>query len=800
MAFFVALPLVLAAVLPVVPPASAGMSGSALDRIDGAVAAALARKEAPGAVVLVGRRDKVVFRRAYGDRALVPAKELMTVDTVFDMASLTKVMATATSVMTLVEAGKLRLDEPVARSLPEFAAGGGERATVTVEELLTHRAGFVPDDPMDLYTGPPAEIFARKYRQPLAQEPGARFVYSDVGYEVLGEVVRAVAGEPLDRYAARVVFSPLGMSDTEFRPEEDGVGHGRVPLERIAPTERRDGGAIIRGTVHDPRAFAVGGVAGHAGLFSSADDVARFAAAILAGGRGVLSPAGVASMTTPRVYGDRELRAIGWDVATGYSSPRGAIFPLGSFGHTGWTGTSLWIDPTTGVYVVILTSRTHPDGSGNVVPLRSRVATIVASAITDVTPQTLRRASEPYLPLLSLPSSRASAAKAAAAGPASFDVQAGVDVLEAKAFAPIAGQRVALLTNRTGITRDGRSTVAVLLSDGAKAKGVSLVRLFSPEHGLYAQLDEKVGDMTDKATGLPVVSLYGEKRRPAPEDLAGLDAVVVDLQDAGARFYTYLTSVGWLMEEAAKAKVKVVVLDRPDPIGGALVEGPPADADKLSFTAVHTIPVRTGMTIAEVAKMVAAERSIPVDLEVVPLAGWKRGFHFEDTGLPWVAPSPNLRTPTQAVLYPGVALLETTNVSVGRGTDTPFEVVGAPWIDGLALARTLNLRRLPGVRFAPESFQPSSSTHAGQACHGLRISVVDRSAVRPVALGLEIAVALRDLYPKDWDRSRLGVLLANGAALARFERGESAAQIESGWAAALMEFERRRAGFLLYAE
>ncbi len=484
---------------------------------------------------------------------------------------------------------------------------------------------------------------------------------------------------------------------------------------------------------------------------------------------------------------------------------RGDLFPLGSFGHSGWTGTSLWIDPTTGVFVVILTSRVHPDGGGNVIGLRSRVATIAAAAVTDVTPEALRRASEPYLALASLPSSRAAANAAAGATPgapaaSSFDVQAGVDVLESKAFAEIAGKRVALLTNRTGLARDGRSTIAVLRSEKARAAGVSLVRLFSPEHGLFAEKDEKVGDTTDPATGLPVVSLYGEKRRPAPEDLAGLDAVVVDLQDAGARFYTYLTSVGWLMEEAAKAKVAVVVLDRPDPIGGALVEGPPADADRLSFTAVHTIPVRTGMTIGEVARMVAAERAIPVDLKVVPLAGWKRSFFYEDTGLRWVAPSPNLRTPTQALLYPGVALLETTNVSVGRGTDTPFEVVGAPWIDAAALARTLNLRRLPGVRFAPETFTPASSTHAGAACQGVRISVVDRAAVRPVALGLEIAVALRDLHPKEWDRSRLGVLLASAAALARFEKGETAAQIESGWAAALMEFERRRAAFLLYPD
>jgi uncharacterized protein YbbC (DUF1343 family) len=775
------------------------MSAETLARIDAAVADAIARQEAPGAVVLVGRGGRVVFRKAYGQKAVVPAPEPMTVDTVFDLASVTKVVATATSVMALVEAGKLRLADPVGRHLPEFAAGGGGRAAITVEQLLTHRAGFVPDDPMDLYAGTPAEIFASKHRQPLAHEPGSRFVYSDVGFEVLGELVRTLAGEPLDRFAARTVFAPLGMADTEFRPQQDGVGRGRVPVERIAPTEARDG-VMVRGTVHDPRAFALGGVAGHAGLFGTADDLARYAAALLSGGAGVLSPAGVASMTRPRVHGDRDLRAIGWDVDTGYSSCRGDLFPVGSFGHTGWTGTSLWIDPTSGVFVVLLTSRVHPDGSGNVVGLRSRVATIAAAAVRDVPAEALRRASEPFLPLLALPSGRAARTAASSSAPPTFDVRAGVDVLEAKGFAEIAGKRVALLTNRTGITHDGRSTVSVLRSEKARAAGVTLVRLFSPEHGLWAEKDESLGDTTDPESGLPVVSLYGEKRRPSPEDLAGIAAVVVDLQDAGTRFYTYLTSVGWLMEEAAKAKVAVVVLDRPNPIGGALVEGPPADADRLSFTAVHTLPVRTGMTIGEVARMVAAERKVPVDLTVVALEGWRRGLFFDETGLPWVPPSPNLRTPTQALLYPGVGLLETTNISVGRGTDTPFEIVGAPWMDGVALARTLNLRRLPGVRFAPVTFTPASSKHAGAACRGVRVSVVERAAVRPVALGLEIAVALRDVFPRDWDRTRLGVLLANEAARARLEKGETAPQIESGWAAALMEFERRRVAFLLYAD
>lgn len=800
--------------LPIVRPESVAMSTAALARIDAVVESSLARKEAPGAVVLVGRHGKVVYRRAFGHRALVPSPEPMTVDTVFDMASVTKVAATATSILRLVEEGRVRLADPVGRYLPGFAAGGGARAEVTVEQLLTHRAGLPPDDPMSFYVtakdGSPdlAETWARKNRRPLDLAPGSRFVYSDAGFEVLGELVRAVTGEPLDAYAARAVFAPLGMRETEFRPVPGGPGgsegRGRLPVSRIAPCEPRDG-RMIRGTVHDPRAFAVGGVAGHAGLFSTADDMALYCAAILAGGGPVLSPATVAAMTRPYPFGDRDLRGLGWDVDTHFSSCRGDLFPVGSFGHTGWTGTSLWLDPTTDVFVVILANRVHPDGSGNVVALRSRVATAAAAAVTDVSPAALRAASEAVL-ALEVPAAAASVAARSAARapappvPAPPDVRPGVELLEAKGFAAIAGKRVALLTNRTGRTRDGRGTASVLLSAAAQKAGVRLVRLFSPEHGLFAEKDEKVPDGTDAATGLPVVSLYGEKRRPSPSDLEGLDAVVVDLQDAGTRFYTYLTSVGWLMEEAAKAKVAVVVLDRPDPIGGVAVEGPPADPSSLSFTAVHTIPIRPGMTLGEVAKMVAAERSIPVDLSVVSASGWRRSLFYDETGLPWVPPSPNLRTPGQALLYPGVALLETTNVSVGRGTDTPFEVVGAPWLDAAALARTLSGRRLPGLRFVEVEFTPASSTHAGKPCRGVRIAVVDRAAVKPVALGLELACALRDLHPREWDRSRFGVLLAHAASIARFERGEGAASIESGWAAALMEFERRRGAYLLYPD
>ncbi len=806
-----------AAALALAPPATAGMSADRLRALDRVVEESIRNKECPGAVVLVGRRGNVVFRKAYGNRAVSPGVEAMTVDTVFDMASLTKVVATATSVLTLVEDGRVRLQDRVAKHIPEFASGGGARDQVTVEELLTHRAGLAPDDPMSLYTGTKEEIFERKYKQPLANLPGARFVYSDVGYEVLGELVRKVSGQPLDEYAAKRIFEQLGMKDTGFLPlssPSKKISSFSPPLSRIAPTEKING-VVRRGAVHDPRAYALGGVAGHAGLFSTADDLARFCAAMLKDGGGVLSPAGVASMMRPRFYGDGVLRGLGWDVGSSFSSNRGDLFPLGSVGHTGWTGTSMWLDPATDTFVILLTNRNHPDESGNVVALRGKVATIVASAITDRRPEELRRASEETALLAavgsmasgarsaSAPSAPSSKAKVSAAAPARVlgQVRPGIDTLEENSFKQLAGMRIALLTNHTGLTRDGRSTIDVLNSEKARAAGVTLSKLFSPEHGIRGTLDEEVSDSVDERTGLHVRSLYGDtpgSRRPSAADLAGLDALVVDLQDAGCRFYTYLTTLGYVLEEAARAKVKVVVLDRPNPIRADVTEGPPADADALTFVAYHSIPIRTGMTIGELAGLFNAERKIGADLTVVKMSGYARDLWYDETGLSWVNPSPNLRSVTEAALYPGIGLLETTNVSVGRGTDAPFEQLGAPWMDGPRVAMTLNARGIAGVRFTPVTFTPASSVFKGEKCSGFRITVVNRDALNAVLLGFHVATALRDLHLKDWKSERLSRLLVNAAALARFQRGETAGEIAGAWAAGTMEFETRRTPFLLY--
>lgn len=758
--------------------------------IDSAIGESISRGELPGAVVLVGSRDRVVFRKAYGNRAVLPAREPMTVDTVFDVASLTKPIATATSVMILVERGKIALRDPVVRYIPEFAPEGGDREKVTVEQLLTHRAGLPPDDPIELYTGTRAEIFERKYRQPLEAPPGSRFRYSDVGYEVLGELVERVSGQPLDRFAEENVFRPLGMRDSHFRPvaasrflgERMGLTDpSRPPISRIAPTERRED-RWMRGEVHDPRAFAVGGVAGHAGLFSTADDLSRYCRMVLAGGKlgsaRVLSPLGVEAMTRPRFYGDDDLRGLGWDIATAWSRNRGDLFPPGSFGHTGFTGTSLWLDPSSGTYVVFLSNHLHPDGKGNVIRLRGLVSTIVAASLATDT--------------------RVAARRLAARVPVRRNVLAGVDVLVAEEFAPLAGKRVGLVTHAAGRARDGRSTIEVLASDEAKKAGVKLVAIFSPEHGILSDADSRVADQVDSGTGLPIHSLYGDRRRPRPEDLAGVEALVLDLQDVGTRFYTYITTIRYVLEEAARAKVPVVVLDRPDPIGPLAVEGPLADPDRLSFTVPHTIPVRYGMTPGELALLFNDELKIGARLEVVKLSGWTRGLWYDETGLEWVNPSPNMRSLTEATLYPGIGLLETANLSVGRGTDTPFEVVGAPWLDGRRLAAVLSERKIRGVTFTPIHFTPASSTYAGERCGGVRLTVTDRDALAPVALGIEIAVALRDLHPGDWRMVKLPDLLANRDAFERLQKGDTAESIIRSWKPGQDAFLARRARFLLY--
>jgi uncharacterized protein YbbC (DUF1343 family)/CubicO group peptidase (beta-lactamase class C family) len=787
----------------------AGISSRHLALIDPLVAESISKHEMPGAVVLVSHNGQTVWRKAYGARALQPAREEMTADTVFDLASLTKVIATTTSIMILVERGQLRLADPVSKYIPELKGQGRER--VTIELLLTHRAGFAPDFNLGERWSTYEEAMNHLYREPLRNKPGARFVYSDIGFITLGEVVHRVSGQSLDLFAAQNIFKPLGMKDTQFKP-----GSNLTP--RIAPTEHLsaaanylggDGKSLVsdrwlRGEVHDPTAFRMGGVAGHAGLFSTADDLAIFCQMLLNGGiyKGVriLSPMGIAMMTRPRaVSGTGATRGLGWDISTSFSSNKGEVFPNGSFGHTGFTGTSVWIDPSSHTFVIFLSNRVHPDGKGDVGSVRGRIASVVASAVEDTSPVEAEEFSRRYAAeviLSELQEHTILTQEAVAFVPARFSsgVLTGIDVLAKDGFKSLQGKRVGLVTNHTGRDKSGKPTIDILKD----APGVKLQSLFSPEHGIRGALDEKVSDTKDEQTGLPVFSLYGERRRPSPEQLKDLDALVFDIQDVGARFYTYISTLGNVMESAAASHIPLYVLDRPNPIGALDVEGPVADADKLGFTAFHTIPVRHGMTIGELAQLFNKQRNIECDLRVVKMENYNRAMWFDSTNLIWVNPSPNMRSLSEATLYPGIGLLETTNVSVGRGTDTPFEIIGAPWIDAQKLSSALNERNIEGVKFVPVQFTPKSSVFKDQLCNGINIIVTDRLKFHPVTAGIEIAVALRRLFTAQWKVDDYSRLLVNADTLARIKQGESAETIIQSWSKGLDGFKKAREEVLLY--
>lgn len=747
--------------LPMVSPESAGMDAARLGQIESAVQKALDEKKMPGCVVLIGRKGKVAYLKAFGSKRLAPQVEPMTTDTVFDLASLTKPIATATSVMRLVEEGKVRLRDAVSLHIADFAQGN--KGEITVEQLLTHQGGLIADNPMADFAEGKEKAIEKLISIHRIHPQGTKFVYSDVGFLLLGELVSRMSGKGLDIYAKETIFEPLGMRETMYLPTEE-------LKSRAAPTEMRHE-KWMQGEVHDPRAYALGGVAGHAGLFSAAEDLALYADMMLRGGAApqgrVLGEATVRKMTTRHPVSSG-YRGLGWDMQTGYSSNKGETMSASAFGHGGFTGTGIWIDPELDLFVIFLSNRVHPSGKGLVNPLIGTVGTIAASSIVDGPSES---------------------------SVAPTQVLCGIDVLEREAFRRLEGRKIGLITNHTGATREGVTTVQAF----HRAKNLELKALFSPEHGIAGKLDEnKIGDSRDEATGLPVFSLYGESRSPSEKSLEGIDTLVFDIQDIGCRFYTYVSTMKLAMEAAAKAKIKFVVLDRPNPLGGLIVEGPALDEGAESFVGYHTVAVRHGMTVGELAMMMNEERKIGVDLEVVKVEGWNRGDYFDACGLAWIDPSPNMRSMNAAMLYPGVGLWEMTNLSVGRGTDTPFEIIGVPWIDGRELASALNAARLPGISFIAKDFTPSASKFKGEKCGGVMMVVTDRARVRSLDIGFELARQLRALYGEKWRTKELDRLLGSQKTAAAILKGSSLEDIHAAAAQESKSFIHRRTKFLLY--
>lgn len=749
--------------------------------LDNAIEEAITAGQIPGAVLLAGLRDGTILHlKAYGARALTPAREAMTTDTIFDAASLTKVVATTASIMKLVERGKVRLNERVTQHLPGFQGGSSD---ITVRHLLTHFSGMRPD--LDLkpeWSGYDTGIRKALVDHPVAA-PGERFIYSDINFILLGEIVRKVSGKPLEEFALTEIFIPLGMKETMFQPPPE-------LRSRIAPTEKDPAtGAPLRGVVHDTTTRFMRGVAGHAGLFTTAADLAKFAEMMLNLGQRkdvrLFSPLTVRKFTSPQTPPDQPvLRGLGFDMDSPFSGNRGDLYPLGSYGHTGFTGTSLWMDPATGSYVALLANSVHPDRRPPITSLRGRVATVVAASLGVDAPGILLTGYGEAMNGIRRTVNR------------NAQVLTGLDVLAAEGFAPLRGKRVGLITNHTGLSRDGRRNVDLMA-----AAGLNVTALFSPEHGMAGTEDhEKIGHSRDAATGIPVWSLYqGQSRRPSPEMLSKVDLLVFDIQDVGARFYTYSCTMRYAFEEAAKLGLPVWLLDRPNPITGAHMEGPMLDADLHSFVGCFSIPLRHGLTMGELAGMLKAELGGKLDLHVVQLKNWRRGDWFDATGLTWVNPSPNMRSLNAALLYPGLAMIEASrNYSVGRGTDAPFEQIGADWIEGRKLAAFLNARMVPGVRMYPVKFKPVESHYKGVEVEGVRFVITDREVFDSVRLGLELGSALEKLYPGriPWDDNQR--LIGSKSTSDAIRTGRDPRLIHDDLHQAVKDFADQRTRYLLY--
>ncbi|HMK60755.1 MAG TPA: serine hydrolase [Dissulfurispiraceae bacterium] len=745
---------------------------------------AIKNRKTPGAVVVIGNKSGVYYSRAFGYQSVEPAKVAMTEDTIFDIASLTKVVATSTAVMQLVEKKKIRLDDPVAKYWPAFRKNG--KSLITVRQLMTHYSGLRPDL-RDAYSWKGYSTALKKIIAERPQcQPGSCYEYSDINFEILGELVQRIAGQRLDKYCRRNIFDPLGMRDT-------GFGTSASALIRTAPTEHRQG-KLICGEAHDPTCYAMGGISGHAGLFSTATDLSLFARMMLNGGTlgkaRILRADTVEQMTLPQSpRGKSRLRGLGWDIEPPFASNAGELSPVGAYGHLGYTGTALWIDPITQTFIIVLTNRVHPAGQGDVKDLRAGIKALVSANLGPIAPATILD-KRPSLATFFI-----SKGSSSSEVDNSSRILTGIDILRRDKFVLLAGKTIGLITNHTGVDSTGRRTVDLLSS----APGVKLKAIFSPEHGIDGTIDAKVASSRDGKTGLPVYSLYGVTLRPTDLMLEGIEALVFDIQDIGVRFYTYISTMGYAMESAAKKNIPIYVLDRPDPITASVVQGPVSDSIAAkSFTSYFLMPVRYGMTAGELAQMFNAEYRIGADLHVIKMSGYRREQWYDETGLKWINPSPNIRSLLEATLYPGVALIEGANVSVGRGTATPFELLGAPWIDAGKLASYLNARAIAGVKFEEAEFTPISSNFKKRRCYGVRIVLIDRLLFDPVYMGVEIMSALHRLYPKDFDLNDTLGLVGSRSVLDDMRRGHDPKSIALSWQSQLEKFRQTRAKYLLY--
>ncbi|HNZ49356.1 MAG TPA: DUF1343 domain-containing protein [Candidatus Hydrogenedentes bacterium] len=676
------------------------------DYLMSALSRAVADAQAPGAVACVGENGRTIFKGATGFRALVPEKERADTETIYDLASLTKVIATTTSVLLLREQAQLDLDDALYRYLPL-----ANLDKVSIRQVLTHTAGLVSWKAF--YTelsGPLAYTDAIARLAASRDQRGTR-VYSDLGFILLTRVIEEITHESFDVFCREQIFQPLKMVNTFFKPAPSFK-------ERCAPTEKCSWRKrLIRGEVHDQNAFAMGGVSGHAGLFSTAADLELFCQALLSGK--ILSEATLTDITREGQVPGYPWQGLGWWIDPWTSGANGYLPSRTAFGHTGWTGTSMWMDRSTGVYAVLLSNTCHPDVSHrNNGALRRTFYSKVASLFYKN----------------------------------SANAHTGLDALVRNDFEEIKGKRLGVLTNSAAQDQTGRSAALVLGQSGA----ATVMRFFSPEHGFQgeAEAGEAVGSKKDGT--VPVISLYGGKSAPDRKDLQGIDLFVVDLPDIGARYYTYMATMKECMASCAEAQIPVLVLDRPNPLGGLVLEGKPAEEFGTAVCCAP-VPVRHGMTLGEVALFFQEQffKGKKLELRIVKAENWWYDFTHPESALPWTPPSPNIPTPDTALLYIGTCLFEGVNMNEGRGTERPFRICGAPWLKAEEVIAAVEPSALEGCTLKPALYIPKSipgkaanPEYKDQLCHGIEFEITDRRTIRPFAMVTAVLSAIHKRHPE----------------------------------------------------
>ena len=795
--------------LPVRTPAELNFDSRLTEWIDAVADEIMAGDETSGLVIAIGRKDGLAYLKAFGDRQVEPERLPMEVNTVFDMASITKCVATATSMAVLFDRGTFSLDDPIGRYIPSFAQNGKD--DVTFRLCLEHMSGINPVWFLNYHASSVDEIWDHVMAEPLLKPTGTSYRYICQNFLILGKTVEVLSGEKVGDFAEKNIYRPLGMYDSGFRPKDklDEASPSEKPAaedwyNRCETTEYDKQRGWIKGVVHDPQSWIIGGHGGNAGLFTTAPDLAIFASMMLGHGTltkengdkvQILTPETWKLWTAPwKVVGG--VHGLGWEKRrSAGTAARSWNYSPSAFGHTGFTGTTFWIDPDNDLFVIVLGNRLHPKRRANTMNRRAdTIGAIAVDALRDPINTEILRA-EAMNHVAKIP---------ARSCPRDATLN-GIDVLQHTNFRLLAGKHIGLVTNHTGISREGVPTGLLM-----KQAGLDIVALFSPEHGIAGKLDQgNIDDTHDPDTGAPVYSLYGEIRRPTPEMLEGIDTLVFDIQDIGARFYTYISTMGMAMQAAADNGIDFVVLDRVNPIGGEAVAGPLADPGEESFINFDQIPVRHGMTVGEIALMINDKQKLHLNLTIVPVLNWKRNMYFEQTGLPWVNPSPNMRSLTAATLYPGVCLAEGTGYSVGRGTDTPFELMGASWIDGVELAakmnalvaedgRTTTEKPLAGIRFEPITYTPTARPFKDTEISGLQFVITNRNALEPVKMGLALMRELIASYPDKISDRGANHLLMNKKILNMIKEGATLDEMETVWKRDFDRFMAYRQLFLIY--